>query len=231
MSQTDGRYTQDTPVPDMQVFVGASEFVDTSAHVTVGSAGAGLFSQNLAAALAATLFADVTALLKRTGVFATPAYDQEQYGTAASVPGPTTVANTTGPEGITGFPPFLAAALPTLKGPVSGAVPKGVQITGIDVIYTVTGAALTVVTVGVTDTNFVNNVAPAVVNRIALGANGLPTAVQAQPYRTNVAVPTGNQAMATLSDTETIVNVNLTTQAGGSAVFYGVVLYVQYNFN
>jgi hypothetical protein len=80
-----------------------------------------------------------------------------------------------------------------------------------------------------TKTVFANNTAPVVTNLIALGANGLPTAVQAQPYVTNVAV--GTPAMITSADAEVVLNVNLTTQAGGSAVFYGVVFHCHYNFN
>jgi hypothetical protein len=103
------------------------------------------------------------------------------------------------------------------------------QIDSMDVIYTVTGAALTTATVGLTKTVFANNTAPAVTNLVALGANGLPTAVQALPYVTNVPVTT--PAMITSADAEILLNLNLTTQAGGSAVVYGVVFHCHYNFN
>jgi hypothetical protein len=224
----------------MEIFVGAGEFKDTSGNATTGSAGAGLYSLNLANSKAGTFFCDVTAMLKRTGVYATPALAQEQYGTAASQPGPSTVAGTSGPEGLTGYPPMTASQMPTISGSLAaggqstiqtGPVKKGVYITSVDLIYTVAGLAVTLATVGLTNTVFVNNVAPAVSNTIAVGANGMPTAVQAQPYKFNIPVAAANQVFAVSSGTETILNVNLTTGATGTAVFYGAVLHCTYNFN
>ena len=65
MGNTDGQWVQDTPVNDMEIFVGAGEFKDTSGNATTGSAGAGLYSLNLANSKAGTFFCDVTAMLKR----------------------------------------------------------------------------------------------------------------------------------------------------------------------
>jgi hypothetical protein len=228
MSISEGRFEGNTSYPDLQFFLGFDDFIDTSAHVVNATQGAGLASQTLAASLAATLFSNVEPWL-RTGVYAS-SYDQEQFGTAAGVAGPTTVANTSGPLALLpGIPPILAANLATLGNMQRGPVPKGMQIDSMDVIYTVTGAPLTTATVGLTKTVFVNNTAPAVTNLIALGANGLPTAVQAQPYVTNVPVTT--PAMITSADAEILLNLNLTTPAGGSAIFYGVVFHCHYNFN
>jgi len=228
MSITEGRFEGNISFPDLQFFLGFDDFIDTSSHAVNATQGAGLVSQTLAASLAATLFSNVEPWL-RTGVYAS-SYDQEQFGTAAGVAGPTTVANTSGPLALPpGIPPILAANLPTLGNAQRGPIPKGMQIDSVDVIYTVTGAALTGATIGLTKTVFANNTAPVVTNLIALGANGLPTAVQAQPYVTNVAV--GTPAMITSADAEVVLNVNLTTQAGGSAVFYGVVFHCHYNFN
>jgi len=228
MSITEGRFEGNTSFPDLQFFLGFDDFIDTSGNAVNATQGAGLVSQTLAASLAATLFSNVEPWL-RTGVYAS-SYDQEQFGTAAGVAGPTTVANTSGPLALPpGIPPILAANLPTLGNAQRGPIPKGMQIDSVDVIYTVTGAALTGATIGLTKTVFANNTAPVVTNLIALGANGLPTAVQAQPYVTNVAV--GTPAMITSADAEVVLNVNLTTQAAGSAVFYGVVFHCHYNFN
>jgi hypothetical protein len=228
MSITEGRFEGNTSFPDLQFFLGFDDFIDTSSHAVNATQGAGLVNQTLAASLAATLFSNVAPWL-RTGVYAS-SYDQEQFGTAAGVAGPTTVANTGGPLALLpGIPPITAANLPTLGNIQRGPIPKGMQIDSVDVIYTVTGAALTTATVGLTKTVFANNAAPVVTNLIALGANGLPTAVQAQPYVTNVAV--GTPAMITSADAEVILNVNLTTQGGGSAIFYGVVIKAHYNFN
>jgi hypothetical protein len=248
MSYTAERWEQGSSNPDLQIFVGASEFKDVAGLATIASAGAGLLSWHVPATDASTFFADVTAMLKRTGVFAEPLWSgftgtlgtgtanagasQEAFGTAAAAPGPSTVANTRGISGLPpGHPPQPAATLATLTGGVNGPQPKGFQITSIDVIYSVAALAAAAATVGVTDTVFVSGVAPVVTNRIALAANGLPTAIggAAGPYVTNV--PVAAPVFPIAADTETIVNVNLTGGATGTVNFYGVVLHVAYNLN
>lgn len=248
MSYTNGRWEQGSSNPDLQIFIGASEFEDVAKLATLASAGTGLLSWHVPAADASTFFADVSAMLKRTGVFAVPLWSGftgtlgtgeanagaslEAFGTAAATPGPSTVANTRGISGLPpGNPPQPAATLATLTGGVNGPQPKGFQITSIDVIHSVAALAAAVATVGVTDTTFVSGVAPVVTNRIALAANGLPTAIggAAGPYVTNV--PVAAPAFPTSADTETIINVNFTAGATGTVDFYGVVLYVAYNLN
>jgi hypothetical protein len=236
MSYTDGVWDQGTPQTGMQIFVGASDFIDTAGHATSASSAAGLFSKNLAASLSATLFANVSSMLLRTPVYATAAGAQQQFGTAAAVPGPSAVANTSGPLALSpGYPPITAANMATVGGTVGGAgiqrgpIAKGMQITGVDVIYAVGTTALTTATLGLTKTAFANNTAPAVTNIIALGTNSLPTAAQTQPYVKNVAV--ASPAMITTADSEVLVNVNFTTPGSSTVVFYGVVLYVSYNLN
>lgn len=237
MPGTDGYWNQDTPYTDMEIFVGASEFKDIANLATVASASSGLFTLNLAAGAAGNFCADVTAAIKRTGVYATPALTQEQYGTAASQPGPTLVSGTSDPEGIRGYPPYLSSTLATLRGPVSGPVPKGVQLNSVDVIYNVTGLAASLAQIGVFATNFVDGVAGNVVNLITLGANGLPTAIRTTVYRFNIPVPTGAGAVAapyfmTLSGTELSIQVKLTAGASTGAIsFYGCVCKCSYNFN
>jgi hypothetical protein len=230
MSHTDGFYEMDTPNPDGQIFIGASEFKDINGVATYASAGEGLFTLNLGSAAAASFFANVTALLRRTGVYATPSRVQEQFGTAASVPGPTTVANTSGPEATSGYPPYLAAQLPTLTGPITGPIPKGFQVNSLDVIYDVETVNLSLAQCSLVVTQFTNLAAPSVTNRIALAANGLPVAFAAGVAQlTNVPVP--SPVFSTAQDGETIVHVNLTAGAGGTAKFYGVVLRVSFNLN
>ena len=228
MSITEGRWEGNTSFPDLQIFVDTTWFNNIGGTSTIATDGAGSLYAALGNSAVGAWYANL-ALFLRTGVLAS-SYDQEQFGTAAGVAGPTTVANTSGPLALPpGIPPILAANLPTLGNAQRGPIPKGMQIDSVDVIYTVTGAALTGATIGLTKTVFANNTAPVVTNLIALGANGLPTAVQAQPYVTNVAV--GTPAMITSADAEVVLNVNLTTQAAGSAVFYGVVFHCHYNFN
>src|SRR5215472_204834 len=117
MGNTDGQWVQDTPSTDIEIFVGASEFKDSAGNA--GNAtlnGVGQWAFNIAAGKACTLVADIGAMFKRTGMYASAA----------------------------------------------------------DLVYTVTGSALSTATIGLTDTVFANNVAPAVTNKIPLAANGLP---------------------------------------------------------
>lgn len=228
MSITEGKWEQGTPSTDMQIFVDAGWFTDVAGLATVASAGPGLFVKHVPATDASTFFANL-GLLLRTGQYAS-ADGQSQFGTAAGVAGPTTVANTSGPLALPpGIPPILAANLPTLGNIQRGPIPKGMQINSIDVIYTVAALAAAVATVGLTTTTFANATAPVVTNLIALAANGLPTAVQATPYVKNVAVAT--PAMLITADTEVIANVNFTGGATGTVDFYGIVVHCSFNFN
>ena len=229
MSNTDQYWSGDTAFPDLELFIGATEFKDLAAVATFASAGAGLLSLNLATTAAGNFFANITTMFKRTGIFASPAIQQQQFGTAAAQPGPSSVAGTSDPEGIRGFPPFATNRLPTLVGPQTGVVPKGVQINSVDLLYSLGAVNASLAQVGLTNTNFVDNVAPNVVNLIALGANGMPVAFRAQPYRFNVVVPT--PSFPILPDTETVLNVKITAGSGGTAVFYGAVLKASFNFN
>lgn len=229
MSHTNSRWTQDTANPDLEIFVGATEFKDQAAVATFASAGAGLLTLNLATTAAGNFFANISAALKRTGVLATPALTQEQFGTNASQPGPSAVAGTSGPGGPAGYPPFTAAQLATLGTPATGAFKKGFQINSVDLIYSAATVNLALAQMGLTRTVFVDNIAPAVTNIIALGANGMPVAFRAQPYRFNIPVVT--PAMETSADTELILNVKLTAGGGGTALFYGAVLKCSFNFN
>lgn len=228
MPNTDQFWMGDTAFTDQEIFVGATEFKDLAGVATLASAGVGLLTYNLATAAAGNFMADITGMLKRTGMYGNPALFQQQFGTAASQPGPSLVPNTNDPEGIRGFPPFTASQLPTLIGPQRGAIAKGIQVNSVDILYVVNTVNATLAQVGLTDTNFVDNVVPNVVNRITLGANGMPTAFRANNYRFNVPVPT--PAMSVLPDTESILNVKITAGSGGTVNFYGCVLKCSFNF-
>lgn len=238
MPHTDGRWTSGTPFPDLQIFLGATRFKDAAGLATFPNtiATPGLYYQIVPAGGACIFVSDIAELLLRSGVYATPAYDQEQFGTAASQPGPSSVAGTSGPLALPGsgspnyqsFPPIPSASMATLAGPVTGPTPKGIQIDSVDVIYQVLADATAVAaTIGLTKTNFANLVAPVVTNLIALGAHGLPVVIGAQPQVTNVAVTT--PAMIVASDTEVLLNINLTGGTAGTIKFYGAVIKAHYN--
>ena len=220
---------QNTAPTDMQIFIDPHHIFASSGVAAVTRDGSGLINLAIGASQACVFQAFFTPNT-RTGMYATPALDQEQFGTAASQPGPSIVANTSGPLALKpGFPPILAADMATLGAIQRGPIPKGIQINSIDAIYLVTGVALTLATVGVTKTVFANNTAPAVTNLLANASNGLPTAVQAQPYVKNV--PLTAVAFLTDNDVEPIIELDLTTAAGGSAKLYGLVAHCSFNFN
>lgn len=228
MPHTQGSWTMDGAPNDGQIFIDPYHLWDSSAHAVLTEDVSGLVNLGLAATLAGT-FRGFKTGLNRTGIYATPALTQEQFGTAASQPGPSAVANTSGPLAQVGFPPTLASKLSTLVGPVVGPTPKGIMINSMDVIYSVLTANASLATCGITKTVFADNVAPSVSNIIAVAANGMPVAFRAQPYVFNVPVP--NPAFLTDNDGEPIVQVNLTAGAGGTIKFWGVVLRVSFNYN
>jgi hypothetical protein len=240
MGFTEGRWEQGSPSTDLQVFAGADQFTDFAAVSTLPAApAAGLIYKVVPAATAAKFFITPEPLLLRAGQYATAAYNQQQFGTAAAVPGPSGVANTSDPLALpAGFPPIAAANLTTISGSITGTgtgilrgpLPKGVQINSIDIIYQVLTVAASAATTGLTKTAFANLVAPVVTNIIALGANGLPTAIGAQPQVTNVAVAAPAMIVPS-ADSQIVLNVNLTSGAGGTVNFYGAVLKCSYNFN
>jgi hypothetical protein len=233
MSHTDGRWTQGTSVPDLQIFIGADEFalLGGTAPLPATIAGPGLLFRTVAAGSAAILAKSLSELFLRSGVLATPAYDQEQFGTAAAQPGPSSVAGTSGPLALKqGMPPMTASQMATVSGGNSGPSGKGIQIDSIDVIYQVLADATAVAaTIGLTKTVFANLAAPVVTNLIALGANGLPVIIGAQPQVTNVLV--GTPAMIVAADTQVLLNINLTGGTAGTIKFFGAVLKCHYNLN
>jgi hypothetical protein len=190
---------------NVEIFVGASEFKDVAGLAALASAGAGLFAQTLSATQAGTFFANLAAYLRSTDLV---------------------------PISGTGPAPQTTAQLPTVSGnPIttSGQSYKSLQINSISVIYTNTVANLSVATIGLTKTKFVDTTAPAVTNLLALAANGLPVAFQTTPHVKNIVLAT--PAIVGDSDTDLILNVNLTAGAGSTVTFYGVSLHCQSNTN
>lgn len=208
MSNTEGRWTQTGYSQDMRIFLGASELKDTAGLATTAWAVGppALFSLHTAGASSFVL--NLEDIMRKIG---------EPVDTGG-------ITGTPDPLGLGGIPPIPSSKLPTLVGPTSGFTKKGMMITGIDVIYKV-AVALTVATVGIVETKFVNNAAPVTTNILAVAANGLPTAVQAQPYVFHVNVV--NPAFITDPDASVILVLNMT----GTVDLYGVELYLGYNFN
>lgn len=235
MSTSDTVWESNESFPDLTIFVGAELFTDFAGLATLPAApAAGLIYKTVPSGDAAKFFSSLHLLL-RSGVYATTSRNQEQFGTAAGVPGPTTVANTGDPLALAfPKPPVLNVDMATVGGVSGGAgilrgpKPKGIRINSVDVIYQVLAVNAAAATMGLTNTSFANLVAPVVTNLIALAANGLPTVIGAHPQVTNVAVPSPAFINTTL-DTEPVLNVNLTAGAGGTINFYGAVIKANFN--
>lgn len=237
MAQSLGRWEQRSPFTDGEIFVGATDFKPTAASgaVTLVSSAAGLLTLNQAASLTGNLFADISKIL-RTGQYATPAYNQQNFGTAAqNTPGPSLVSNTSDPLALPpGFPPNKAAQLPPVTGGFAGPIPKGIQINSVDVIYEVDTGAITSVTFGLTKTTFPKagtSAAPAVTNIIALGANSLPVAANTAGQVTTTNIAVASPAFVNAFKSEIIANINFVTPASNSVKFYGIILHVNFNYN
>lgn len=220
---TQGSVTQDTGPSDGQIFVPPAAF-DLAQTIS----GPGLLYYLAPASTTSNLYAALSQLL-RTGVYPAKPFALQQFGTALSVPGPTAVANTSGPLGQQGIPPIKNLSNPTIAGPIKGPIAKGLQINWIDVIYQVLGIALTSVTFSLSQTIFKNAVAPAVTTPVALAANGLTIIVAAQPTRTRITLAT--PAYSILDGSELIANLNLVAPSGSTVKFYGMILGVTFNYN
>lgn len=237
--KTQGRLEAQTGFTDGQIFVGASQFWPlVVAGAPVASAGAGLFTRNIPASTTANLFANLEKIL-RTGQLAVNTVVQQQFGTAALVPGPSSVANT---SDAMDFPPSFPGnwspntVLPTLSGGYKGPIPKGVKPIWVDVIYEVDTGAITSVTFGLTNTVMPAagaSGAPVVTNVITLGANSLPVAANTagQATRTRISVATANQLYFSSDGSEVIANVNFVTPASNTVKFYGIILGCHFNYN
>ena len=133
------------------------------------------------------------------------------------------------PYGVTGRPPFTGI---TEFTPVTGVAgrPKGFLLTNINLVYLIAGAAATTHTIGIEKNVYANNVALASTAVLAVAANGLATATQANPYVTTVSVAAGNQAFNMTDNSEIVAEVNVVTPGGGTYRLYRAVIHGYFNW-
>lgn len=233
MAHTEGQWTQGLPSTDLAIFLGADQFTDFAALATIPAAPtAGILFKTVPATDASKFFITPESLYLRSGMLAVANLVQEQFGTAAAQPGPSSVSGTSGPLALpNSLPTPTGANLATVKGSNSGSTAKGMQINSVSVIYQVLTLAAAAITMGLTQTTFPGvAAAPVVTNLIALAANGLPTAVAAHPTVTTVAVGAPAFIIPTVP-TQVILNINITAGATGTVQFIGAVLNCSYNLN
>jgi hypothetical protein len=217
MPHTEGRYMQDLGFTDAKVFAGAGDVVFTGGPPVLTRVPPGYF---LAVPTAATTFIAVNAaqlLARRLGFFEDL---QEQFG-GAGIAG-SAQSRTYRPDVIGAM-----SAAQQLQ-PRAAFKTKGFRLISVDVIYTITGAALTTNLIRIDSVQYVNNVAPANTVILASAANGLQTAVQAQPYVTTVTPAV--QPYFTLQDGALWIDLAMTV-AAGTATFFGFDVSFEINFN
>ena len=131
----------------------------------------------------------------------------------------------TTPYGVSGVPPF--AGMTYLTPPTSR--PKGILVRGMELRYLVGTLALTSITVGITQTLFKHGAALGITNLLAAAANGLSTAVVANESCLPVALASPTYLTNDLF--EYVLEIAAVTPATSTFNFYGVTLYVTYNYN
>lgn len=221
MPHTQSRYQQDLGFTDGYVFIPAPDFISTGAAATLTKNAVGDISWNVAASLAAVFDVHVSdGQVTRTG-FGEDL--QEQFG-GTGIPG------SAQPQV---YRPDVIPGMNTAQQiqPRTALKTKGFKPLSLKVIYLITGAALTLHTIRVDKTVYANNVANAITPIIANGANGLATAVQANPYVTTIAFP-ANQQVYQISDLSQLwIEIAATTQAAGAYRLYGTEMTIEFNFN
>jgi hypothetical protein len=227
MPRTAGSFKQDVGPSDGQLFVTASDF-QIAAGAAPNTVVNAYLAKQVAPAGSATLLGYLSEIL-RTGALASAGPAQQQFGTAANVPGPSAVAGTTNASGLIGYPPLLAANNPTLHGPVTGPVPKGVQFNYLDVIYQTTGAALTSFTANLSIVSFPLAGGSAGQNILIPAQYNLSLAVSAGILRTRI--PVAVPAYSVTDGASPYVGLTVATPAGSTFTFYGMVLGVSFNYN
>src|SRR5690348_16966367 len=108
MARTAGYYQQDSPFTDLKLRLAPQDFTNTGAGTATLTVNAkGDISYNAAASQVLVFTASLSKLIERLGF---PLFLQENFGTAAGVPGPSSVANTSDPAANQGYPPFTGAS-------------------------------------------------------------------------------------------------------------------------
>jgi hypothetical protein len=222
MSHTKSRYMQDLGFTDGRLFAGPGDVIalgSTAAPVVTRNAvGDWSLTRTSAGAETLNIALNITQqILRRTGFFEDL---QEQFGGAGI---PASAEYQGRPDTI----PSMALGQPVT--PRTAFKLKGFKLLSVDSIYRVTVAGLTTNTFRVDQTNFVNNIAPAVT--AVLAPTGIPVATQANPYVANVVLPTAQQIYRIGVDQELWIEMTVAIPNTSKLDFYGFDMSIEYNFN
>jgi hypothetical protein len=217
MPHTQSRYMQDLGFTDARIFAGGGDVVTTGGPAVITRVPPGYFLA-LPTGVATFVAVNVAQLVaRRLGFFEDI---QEQFG-GAGIAGSAQTRT---------YRPDVIGAMSATQQlqPRTAFKTKGFRLISVDVIYSITGAALTSNLIRIDSVQYVNNVAPANTVILASGANGLATATQAQPYVTTVTPAV--QPYFTLQDSALWIDLAVTA-AAGTASFFGFDVAVEFNFN
>jgi hypothetical protein len=222
MPHTQSRYMQDLGFTDGKIFCGVGDVIQTgtAGPTTRNTPG---YSLNFPVSSTSFIACNLTnQILRRLGMFEDL---QEQFG-GAGIPA-------------SAQPQFYRPDIESTYGvqmskaqqlnPRTAYKTKGFRLVSYDVIYLIAGATITTHNTRVDQVQFVNNVAQANTVILAVGANGLATTVQANPYVTTI-TPTFQQYF-TLNDGQVWIEIDIVTPGGGTYNFYGLDVLVEYNYN
>lgn len=133
----------------------------------------------------------------------------------------------TTPASVSGIPPFTGI---TQMTPVTAVRNKGILIKQITPRYVVNTADPTTLTIGLTETVYLHNTAPATtVNTIlANAANGLVKTFGANVYAIPVPIPVANQKWFMARNSDIAIEIDVTNN-GGTVDLLGVDVDVSYN--
>lgn len=226
MPHTDGRYMQDLGFTDGRVFLGPGDVVLTGTAPTLTRVPPGY---NYAFPVSSTSFIGAnltTALMRRLGFF-----EDTQNIFGAANPNNPAASAIAGSAQIRTYRPDVIPAMNTGQQlqPRTAFKTKGFRLISVDVIYSIAGAVLTTHNIRIDSTQYANNVAVANTVVLASGANGLQTATQANPYVTTV-IP-AVQTYFTLNDAALWLDLAIATAGGGTYVFFGLDVAVEFNLN
>lgn len=239
--QTAGQYTQDTPFPDAQIFMSATDFIGSGGTPAFSLATISGASMPVLAATAAGAFSAVSQIsgqTLRTGLFAPSTLQTmsgQAFGTAAALPGPqASVPATSSPSGFSTtnvIPPVLKANLPTIIGSTPGAKPKGIQINWIDWLYQVTGTASAGINVAANLFVCPSGLNAVPVVTTLLGATAISPASQTAGHLNRVRVTPTVIQMFTADGSVITISFGYTWAAGVSTLLVGAILGCSYNYN
>lgn len=220
MPHTQGRYQQDLGFTDGRVFAPPNDIHFSGTTVLTRNA-AGDWSLNQAASQTVLYAVNVAELIERRTGFGEDL--QEQFG-GTGIPA-------SAQQQV--YRPDVSAGMSTGQEitPRTALKVKGYKLLSVDVIYQIGTLALTTHTIRIDQTVHANNVANAITAVLANGANGLATAVQANPYVTNVPLAAGQQIYRIGADQSIWVELNVVTPATSTYKLYGFDCSVEFNFN